>query len=53
MKLILATLLLSGCASRWSDACDRWELSKEYPELVWGTVEKHLIYVCTSYSKVP
>jgi hypothetical protein len=51
--ILFAVTLLPACASKFSESCERWELSNSYPVLQWGTVELHKIYTCLSYSRVP
>jgi hypothetical protein len=53
LLLIFAATMLPSCASKFQDACVEWELSKSYPVLQWGVVERHDIYTCLSYSRVP
>ncbi len=53
LLLFIAATMLPACASKFSDSCERWELSNSYPVLQWGVVERHDIYTCLSYSRVP
>ena len=53
LLIIFAATMLPACASKFQAACMEWELSKSYPVLQWGLVERHDIYTCLSYSRVP
>jgi hypothetical protein len=53
LLLFIAATMLPSCASKFQDACVEWELTNSYPVLQWGTVERHDIYTCLSYARVP